>query len=212
MKKNYLLLLFLIITINLAGQDHKVLQFSGNVRDEKGESLPFVHIYAQKMRNGTVTDKEGLFSLVVKDNDTVWFSSIGYETDTFVVPDTVNQFILFENITMSQDTIEIQQLDIYPWNTYAEFKEAFESLHVEDKEMENARKNLEKIYKEMYDEDIIFSDPQLSFKYEMDKMYQQKYIQGQYPSIKILDPIAWSKFFQALRDGTFKDEEKEYDY
>ena len=202
-----LLIVIHIAVSNLFAQDDKVIQFSGIVQNEQGETLPFVHVFAQKMKNGTVTDQDGLFSFVVKDNDTIWLSSIGFKTDTFIISDTMRQFILFESITLEQDTIEIQALDIYPWKSYAEFKRMFEQLQVEDKDMEHARKNLENIYKELYNEDVIYSDPQLSFKYAMDQHYEKKFIQGQYPSIKILDPIAWSKFFQALRNGMFTEDD-----
>lgn len=203
----YLFIVMQMVFLGLFAQEDKVIQFSGIVQNETGEPLSFVHVFAQKMRNGTITDQDGLFSFVVKDNDTIWFSSIGYKTDTFFIADTMHQFILFEHITLEQDTVEIQALDIYPWKSYAEFKRIFEQLQVDNKDMENARQNLENIYKELYDEEVIYSDPQLSFKYEMDQQNQKKFIQGQYPSIKILDPIAWSKFFQALRNGMFTDDE-----
>lgn len=64
-----------------------VMNVSGIVTDEEGESLPGVNILVKGTIVGTTTDVEGRYSLNVSTTSTLQFSYIGYKTVDIVVDD-----------------------------------------------------------------------------------------------------------------------------
>ncbi|SNR16683.1 alpha-2-macroglobulin family protein [Tenacibaculum jejuense] len=79
---------------------------SGVIRDENGP-LPGVSIIVKKSSNGTYTDFEGKFSIKVKKNDQLVFSTIGYKT--IEVP--VKNFSKLD-VMMSEDTAALDEVVI----------------------------------------------------------------------------------------------------
>jgi len=202
----YLIGLFFILDISNA-QKPDIYQLSGFVKSELQEGLPFVHIIIKNKRRGTISDFQGFFSLVVEKNDTLIFSSIGYKKTSFYVGDTVSYHDYFITKILESDTITLNEMVIFPWNTYEQFKEAFLKLDAPKDDIDRAIKNFALIEEQLkkYPAD---SDPSLNYKYFMQQTYNQLYYTGQLPPNNLLNPIAWAQFFSALRNGDFKRKEK----
>ncbi len=188
------------------GQESKdgqndLVQLSGLVLNEYLETLPFVHIIIKNKNRGTYTDKDGMYSLVVKEGDTVLFTYVGYKTQGIVIPDTVQDNQYLADVLMISDTVAIGEVIILPWKTYEEFKQAFKEVEIAEDDLERARKNIALIKTQ-----IIMSnspDPKLNYNYVMQQQYEQTFIQGQFPAIPILNPQNWAEFFKALQEGDF---------
>ena len=58
----------------------KKITISGNVSSKEGELLPGASVMEKGTQNGTSTDMNGKFSLVVEDNAILIFKMLGYET------------------------------------------------------------------------------------------------------------------------------------
>lgn len=207
--KQYILIFILIIfslDISIA-QKPDIYQLSGFVKSMSQEGLPFVHILIKNKRRGTISDFEGFFSLVVEKNDTLIFSSIGYKKSLFLVGDTVSFHDYFINKILEVDTITLNEMIVFPWNTYEQFKEAFLKLDAPQDDIDRALKNFALIEDQLklYPSD---SDPSLNYKYFMNQTYNQIYYAGQLPPNNLLNPIAWSQFFASLRNGDFKSKKK----
>ena len=43
-----------------------------------------------------------------------------------------------------------------------------------------------------------------NFQYVMERQYQETFNQGTVPSYQIFNPLAWVKFFEAIKRGDFK--------
>ncbi len=78
MNKSKLLLWILIGFVQTTFAQNITL--SGTVTDPSGEPIPGVNIVIEGIQSGTSTDFDGKFSLAVKPNDVLIFSSLGYET------------------------------------------------------------------------------------------------------------------------------------
>ncbi len=64
---------------NTTFQDATALTVSGTVTSEAGETMPGVNVIEKGTTNGTTTDAEGKYSIVISDNNAVLvFSFIGY--------------------------------------------------------------------------------------------------------------------------------------
>ncbi len=185
------------------------IQFSGVIlTTDSLAPIPLAHIIVLNAMRGTVSDFNGYFSFVAKKNDTVEFSAVGFKTDRFIVPDTIqnNRYSLIQ--VMSTDTIYLTETVIYPWPTKEQFKEAFLTIEIPDDDIEIARKNLDQRQLLAKSENLP-AEGSLSFKYTMQEQVDKLYYNGQTQPITILNPFAWAKFIKSWKDGDFK--RKEFD-
>ncbi len=191
------------------GQDKNLVQLSGRITNEVSEPLPFAHVLIMNNFRGTITDREGKFSLVVEVFDTILFSTVGYKRKLLTIPDTLAKPFLITEIMLQEDTIMIAEVRIYPWKSYEEFKRALLNLKLPEDDNERARRNIALIKTQI----ILDNDPNAreNFQYVMEQQYRETFSQGMYPSYQIFNAFAWAKFFQALKRGDFKrsDNQKE---
>jgi hypothetical protein len=206
MKRLYFFL-FACITFNgLSAQEENedLIQFSGVVVTMDSLSpVPFASISVKSTSRGTTSDYYGYFSFVAQPNDTLIFSSIGFRDSDFVVPDDLegNRYSLIHS--MLQDTVEIDEVEIFPWPTPEQFKEAFLALDLPDDDIEIMRRNLSEDL--MADKAAAMPmNGSLNFKWQNQQRANQLYFTGQYRPNNLLNPIAWAQFIQAWKRGDFK--------
>jgi hypothetical protein len=199
---------FTILTIHIlfafviCGQDKDLVQLTGRITNEVSEPLPFAHVLIMNNFRGTITDREGKFSLVVEVYDTILFSTVGYKRKMLTIPDTLPKPFLTTDIVLQEDTILIAEVKIYPWKSYEEFKRALLNLKLPDDDNERARRNIALIKTQI----ILDNEPNAreNFQYVMEQQYRETFSRGMYPSYQIFNAFAWAKFFQALKRGDFK--------
>lgn len=105
--------LFLLIagTIMLYAQN-SIVRISGNVKDEKGEILPYANIRLKGTSTGCMTDHNGNFSFNAKiDGQILIVSSVGYH-DCELELSNKTEFPL--KITLKETTYEIDEVVIKP--------------------------------------------------------------------------------------------------
>lgn len=209
--KKYLsiLIIYILYTSVINGQDKNLVQFTGRITNEISEPLPYAHILIMNSLRGTITDREGKFSLVVEVYDSILFSTVGYKREILTIPDTLPKPFLTVDVVLEEDTILIAEVKIYPWKSYEEFKKALLNLKLPDDDNERARQNIALIKTQI----ILDNEPNAreNFQYVMQQQYRETFSRGMYPSYQIFNAFAWAKFFQALKRGDFKrdDDQKE---
>ncbi len=188
--------------------DEDLIQFSGVVIT--GDSLspvPFTNVVVEQSARGTMTDYYGYFSFVAQKGDSILFSAVGYERARFVIPDTLtsNKYSLIQ--IMRTDTVQLQETVVYPWPTREQFKEAFLAMELPETDYERAQRNLQQadMIARM---DAAMPSGGETFKYSMNEYQSQIYYAGQAPPQNIFNPIAWTQFIKAWKDGDFKSERK----
>ena len=99
MKYLFSTVLFLITTVVCFGQT-----ISGKITTEKGEAIPYAHVYLKKTKIGTSTDDRGFYELknIEKGKYTLIVSSIGYQTKSMQITISKNQKIT-KNSTLTED-------------------------------------------------------------------------------------------------------------
>jgi hypothetical protein len=206
--------LLLAFTTDMKGQrkigdGDELVQFSGIVRDLQHQPLPDVNIIILNDRRGTTSDQRGMFTFVVRPNDTILFSHMGHKGTIHVIPDSLGGQQYPADIFMVSDTFQLAEVRIYPWKTYQEFKEAFLALDLPDDDEERAYQNIALIKTQIrMNREGAEPSPTINFREVMRQEYNQLYTAGQSPYYTIFDPLRWAKFFEALRRGDFSQEDQ----
>jgi hypothetical protein len=217
-RKTFLALISLLITVLAAPdawgqrkdkqQDEDLVQFSGIVRDLQHRTLPYVNIIILNEKRGTSSDQRGMFNFIVHPNDTILFSHMGHKGTIHVIPDSLAGQQYPADIFMVSDTFQLEEVRIYPWKTYQEFKEAFLALDLPDDDEERAYQNIALIKTQIkMNRSGMTPSPTIAFREVMRQEYNQLYTAGQSPYYTIFDPLRWAKFFESLRNGDFRQDE-----
>jgi len=213
--KNIFTILFLAILcitqINAFSQrkNNEFVQFSGVVvSNDSLQPIPFVNIYVQDEKRGTISDFNGFFSFVARKGDMIIFESMGYRTSQYKIPDTLSRdrYTLIQ--VMRPDTMILEETFIFPWPTYEQFKQAFLSLNIPDDDMARARKNIEELERRMADESWAM-DGSMNYRNYIQNKVADLYYSGQYRPINLLNPFAWAQFIKAWKEGKFKNKSKQ---
>lgn len=184
----------------------RLIQLSGVIISETElEPLSYTTVFDKTIRRGVLADYYGFFSLVTFPGDTLVFSFYGYKKSSYIVPDTLkdNRYSIIH--ILQRDTINLPQVDIYPWPSRDDFARYF----VEMKPYDDAYRRAQK---ELSGESLAFvaarldNDASLASGYAQNQMYTRLYSNGQMPVNNLLNPYAWSKFIQEWKNGNLKRE------
>lgn len=207
------LLLFMLVsfvgnsqaeTIEKDTAEEIYVQISGIIVTGKNLTpVPFVTALEKSTYRGTSSDYYGFFSFVAMPGDTIIFSCIGYKKSTYVIPDTLTNGRYSLIHTIEEDTIKLAQYDVYPWPSREQFRDAFLNTDIPNDDLTRAQNNL--------DEDILALKQEaypaggsLNFKWQMNDVKSRLYYAGQAPPNNLLNPIAWTNFIKAWKNGDLK--------
>ncbi|MFM9009090.1 MAG: hypothetical protein ACKORE_10980, partial [Bacteroidota bacterium] len=104
------------------------------------------------------------------------------------------------------DTIELREMVVHPWPSRDEFRRSFSELSLPDSDIRRARRNFELAQTREVQEQVPY-DGSINFKFAQVQRQTQLYTAGQFPSISVLNPLAWASFIQAWKDGAFRKKE-----
>jgi hypothetical protein len=202
----------LISAVNAQEDSAKIIQFSGQVvtEYENGEigAVPFVNIYVKDQSyRGTYADESGFFSIVAKTGETVVFSALGFKTEEFSIPEELegNRYTVFQYL--SPDTINLPEAVVYPWPSREHFKIEFLTMNVDDELQQTALENLNPETMAQLAETLP-PDGREATDFYFKQQAQTYYSYGQFKPMRIFSPLAWSRFFKALKRGDFSKDEK----
>jgi hypothetical protein len=174
-----------------------------SIEDEEIVPVPLTNILVEKSGRGTFADLDGFFSIVAEEGDVIVFSSIGYETVRFEIPDTLttNRYTIIQ--LMSRDTINLPMAQIFPWPSREHFKIEFLALDVPEDLQDRAEANLAAATMDQLRKNLP-TDGVESGSFYLRQQADSYYSFGQTKPMNLLNPIAWSKFFKAWKNGDFR--------
>ncbi len=186
------------------GQD--LVQCSGIVytrRDGQQIPLAYAEIGIVGTYRGTYSDDRGFYSFAVERGDSVVAHYIGYASKVFVVPHNLveNRYIL--NIELNQDTLVLEPALIYPWPSREHFRIEFLQMDVSDPMQEQAMRNLSAEALAALAPSVKADGQAGVSLYFADRANRLVY-NGQFNTSRILDPLAWLQFIEAIKRGEFK--------
>lgn len=195
-----------LVSLGAKGQENQskdslLIQLSGVVIAENTlEPAPYTTVYDKTQGRGVISDYYGFFSMVTMPGDTLYFSYYGYKTSTFIVPDTLtdNRYSIIH--MLESDTLELPEVEVYPWPSREEFARAFLEMDPYDDALRRAQRQLS-------GESLAFiaarvqTDAGLSYAYTRNQMNTALYTKGQIPGNNLLNPYAWAKLIQDWKAG-----------
>ena len=210
MKKNLRLFLFLVFVTPIAAKAQfesfkdSVVQLYGVVMTADSlKGIPSVSIVVKGQNRGTITNEQGVFSIVVLKGDQIEFTSIGYKPKLVSIPKTLegNQHSMIQ--LMVQDTIYLPATIIKRRPTREQFERDFVNTKVPDDNMEVARKNTNAATLAAMQR-ILPRDGRESSNDYLKQASAKAYYAGQTPPQNIFNPLAWAEFIKAWKRGDYK--------
>jgi hypothetical protein len=184
-------------------QEKKVIQLSGIILNaDSTDAVPGVNIYVPKKGRGTVSGRFGYFSMPVLEGDTILFTFIGLKKQTFTVPNKVDDDRISLILTMEIDEIALAEIEVVPYPTEEEFKQAVLAMTVVDP-MVVSRSNMSPEMLLRWAESMPASGNENFRSFQEGQLLQNNDIYGPRP-LRILDPFAWSQFIRSIKRGDFK--------
>jgi len=93
------------------------------------------HIINISRATGVISSSEGLFSINIRTGDTLMFQALGFINDTLIISEVLFSDNAFVMIQMESKVYELSRVDIYPYGTYSQFKNAFINFEHSEKEI-----------------------------------------------------------------------------
>lgn len=210
MKKNILYLLFFLFVIPVAAnaqfENYKdsVIQLYGVVMSADSlRALPSVSVVVKGRNQGTLTNDQGVFSIVILKGDEIEFTSVGYKPKKVLIPKNLdgNQQSMIQ--LMVEDTVYLPATIIKKRPSREEFERDFANTKVPDDQQEVARQNLSEANRRALMA-VYPRDGREATNYYFKQNAQKYYSAGQLPPQNIFNPLAWAEFIKAWKSGDFK--------
>jgi len=165
--------------------------------------IPAVSIQVKGQNRGTLTNNQGVFSIVVLKGDEVEFTHVSYQSKTIRVPANLvgNQHSIVQ--LMVADTVYLPATIIKPRPTPEQFFRDFVNNPIPDDDYEIARKNMSEAKRRAWMQSTP-GDGGEATRMQLNKIANRAVYQGQMPPMNIFNPAAWGEFIQAWKRGDFK--------
>jgi hypothetical protein len=162
-----------------------------------------VSVVVKGQNRGTVTNEQGVFSIVVMKGDQVEFTSIGYKPKLVEIPRSLegNQYSVIQ--LMVTDTVYLPATIIKPRPTKEQFDRDFINTHIPDDDIEIARQNTEESKRRILVRTLP-ADGREAANFTLRNQANRYYSAGQMPPQNLFNPLAWAEFIQAWKRGDFK--------
>jgi hypothetical protein len=171
------------------------------------KAIPAVSVVVKGRNQGTYSNDQGIFSLVVLKGEQVEFTSVGYKPFLLTVPDTFhgNQYSMVQ--LMVTDAQYLPYTVIHARPTREQFERDFINNPVPDDGIEIARQNTELAKRRILARGLPANAGEAASTY-LRQNARQYYYQGQSPPQNIFNPLAWADFIQAWKRGDFRNNDQ----
>ena len=167
------------------------------------KGIPSVSVMVKGQNRGTITNNEGVFSIVVLKGDFIEFSSIGYKPKLVTVPKDIkgNQYSVIQ--LMVNDTVYLAATIIKAKPSREQFERDFINTVVPDDQLEIARKNTDENKRRLLMATLPRDGREAAGKY-LSQQAAKSYYTGQVPPMNIFNPFAWNEFIKSWKRGDYK--------
>lgn len=168
--------------------------------------IPAVSVSIRGTNRGTITNNQGVFSIVALKGDVVEFTHVSFKPKTITIPRNIegNQYNIVQ--LMVEDTFYLPATIIRPKPSAEQFARDFASTKVPDDDIEVARKNNDAAKRRILMQNTPV-DGGGAVAMQFRNIANKATYQGQMPPMNIFNPAAWSEFIKAWKRGDYKRKE-----
>jgi CarboxypepD_reg-like domain len=170
-------------------------------------AVPSASIVVVDKGRGTLTNNDGVFSIVVLKGDKITFSCIGFKDKTIEIPTSLkeNQYSVIQ--LMVNDTTFLPATILKPRPSREQFERDFLNTTIPDDAYEIARQNTDEAKRRILINSLP-ADGREAVNYQMRQQANKYYYAGQIPPMNILNPLAWADFIKSWKRGDYKKKKK----
>jgi hypothetical protein len=204
----YILIVAFFIPVSARAQfenfkDSVVQLFGVVMTADSLKGIPSVSIVVKGQNRGTITNDQGVFSIVVLKGDAVEFTSIGYKPQLVNIPKSLqgNQHSIIQ--LMVNDTVYLPATIIKPRISKEQFERDFVNTKIPDDDITIARNNNNQATRRLLMASLPSDGREASNQY-LRQSANKLYYSGQVAPQNIFNPFAWNEFIKAWKRGDFK--------
>ncbi len=167
------------------------------------QGIPSVSVAIKGTIRGTITNNEGVFSIVALKGDYIEFSSVGYKPKLVKIPSDIegSQYSILQ--LMVNDTVYLAATIIKSRPTREQFERDFIKTVVPDDQLEIARKNNDESKRRLMMATLPTDGREAAGRY-LTQQAAKSYYTGQVPPMNIFNPFAWNEFIKSWKRGDYK--------
>lgn len=165
--------------------------------------VPAVSIMVRGQNRGTISNNQGVFSIVVLKGDVVEFTHVSYKPKVVTIPRNLegNQYSVVQ--LMVQDTVYLPATIIKARPSRQQFERDFVKIKVADDDIEIARQNTSAAKRRVLMQSTP-GDAGEATSLQFRNIANKATYQGQLPPQNIFNPAAWAEFIKAWKRGDYK--------
>lgn len=190
-------------------EKERFFQVSGIITDEGNNTLANVGVISLKLRRGALSEKTGIYSITSTPGDTIFFRALGFKKKLIILPRDFEGRNFNLDISLSLDTIPIENVVIMPWKSYSDFIKDMSTPAPLGTEIENMNRNIASIAEAVSSTKGIKITPEAAYHNAMEQNFGMTATNHQYPVNNLLNPFAWAKFINGLKHGLFKNQDSD---
>ena len=99
----------------------RFFQVSGLITDEEDRAVPNAGIISIKLKRGSVSERTGIYTITSTPGDTIFFRALGFKRKLIVLPVDFEGRHFTLDVSLSTDTIPIENVVVMPWRSYSDF-------------------------------------------------------------------------------------------
>ena len=167
------------------------------------QGIPAVSVTIKGTTRGTLTNNQGVFSIVALKGDMIEFSSVGFKPKLVTVPKNIegSQYSILQ--LMVNDTIYLAATIIKSRPSREQFERDFVNTVVPDDNLEIARKNNDESKRRILMATLPVDGREAAGRY-LTQQAAKSYYAGQAPPMNIFNPFAWNEFIKSWKRGDYK--------
>ncbi|CAN5654501.1 hypothetical protein BH11BAC3_BH11BAC3_37390 [soil metagenome] len=167
------------------------------------QGIPAVSIAIKGTPRGTITNEQGVFSIVALKGDVIEFTSVGYKPKLVTIPKDIDgsQYSILQ--LMVNDTVYLAATIIKAKPSREQFERDFLNTAVPDDQLEIARKNNDEGRRRLLMATLPTDGREAASKY-LTQQATKSYYTGQIPPMNIFNPFAWNEFIKSWKRGDYK--------
>jgi hypothetical protein len=186
-----------------AARDSVVQLFGVIMTADSLDGIPAVSVMVKGTNRGTMSNRDGVFSIAVLKGDEIEFTHVSFKTTITKIPRNLEgtQYSIVQ--LMVRDTMYLPVAIIRPRPTKEQFARDFVNMKVAEDEMEILRKANTPEMQSAAMRRTPYDGREITNR-QLNQVYQRARYQGQVPPMNIFNPAAWAEFIDSWKRGDFR--------